>query len=141
MEWSPARSPHGVRVSRYACAALLFASATLVRAAEHLPRTGERIADAIRSGYVETIVADSLDSPVSMVLAPDGRVFVCEQGGRLRVVRSGRLLKKPFVTVPTRAVEEEGLLGAALDPAFARTRRVYVLYTALEPTRHNVIAH
>jgi len=95
----------------------------------------------IRPGFTEAIAADSLDSPVSMAIAADGREFVCEQAGRLRVVKNGRLLPRPFVTVPTRAVEEQGLLGVALDPAFARTRRVYVVYTALEPEVHNVIAY
>ena len=133
-----AHSPRGMITLLLTCMTLLAAAEV---PANPLPRAGERIESAIRPGFVETIVADSLDSPVSMVLAPDGRVFVCEQGGRLRVIRGGRLLKKAFVTVPTRAVEEEGLLGVALDPAFARTRRVYVLYTALAPTRHNVIAH
>jgi glucose/arabinose dehydrogenase len=109
--------------------------------APRLPRAGERIVGGLRSGFTETVIADSLDSPVSMVLAADGRVFVCEQPGRLRIVRAGHLLRRPFVTVPTRAVEEEGLLGVALDPAFARTHRVYVLYTSYEPTRHNVIAY
>ena len=120
---------------------LLLAWAARADPAPRLPRAGERFVGAIRSGFSETVIADSLDSPVSMALAPDGRVFVCEQPGRLRVVRAGRLLARPFVTVPTRAVEEEGLLGVAFDPAFARTHRVYVLYTALEPTRHNVIAY
>lgn len=133
---------------RGACTLRAFAASWLAGAAlaapappvPHLPHAGDRIVGAIRAGFTETVVADSLDSPVSMALAPDGRVFVCEQAGRLRVVRSGHLLSRPFVTVPTRAVEEEGLLGVAFDPAFARTRRVYLLYTALEPTRHNVIA-
>ena len=119
---------------------LLGLAATVALAAPRLPRAGDRVANAIRPGHVETVVADSLDSPVSMVLAPDGRVFVCEQNGRLRVIRNGRLLRKPFVTVRTRAIQEEGLLGVALDPAFARTRRVYVLYTSHTPTRHNVIS-
>ena len=95
---------------------------------------------AIRAGFEEHVVADSLDSPVRLAFGPGGRVFVCEQAGRLRVVRDKRLLARPFVTVPTRAFEEEGLLGVAVDPAFARSKRVYVLYTALAPTRHNVIA-
>src|SRR5260221_2142671 len=69
--------------------------------APHLPRAGERFVGAIRAGFEERVVADSLDSPVSMALAPDGRVFVCEQAGGLRVVRNGRLLARPFVTVPT----------------------------------------
>ncbi len=125
----------------HSCAVLLGAWAIVAHAADRLPRAGERYPGGIRAGYTETIVADSLDSPVSMVLAPDGRVFVCEQGGRLRVVRAGKLLRKPFVTVPTRPIEEEGLLGVAFDPTFVRTRRVYVLYTALSPNRRNVIAH
>ena len=118
----------------------LAAFAVVVHAAEHPSRAGERFPDAIRTGFTETIVADSLDSPVSMAISPDGRVFVCEQGGRLRVIRDGKLLKKPFVTVPTKPIEEEGLLGVAFDPAFARTHRVFVTYTSYTPTRHNVIA-
>jgi glucose/arabinose dehydrogenase len=120
----------------------LFAVVALAVAAHAapLPRAGERFPNVIRAGFTETVVADSLDSPVSMAIAPDGRVFVCEQGGRLRVIKAGRLLKKPFVTVPTKPIEEEGLLGVAFDPAFARTRHVYATYTSYTPTRHNVIA-
>lgn len=104
------------------------------------PRAGDRIAGHLHSGVVEHVVADSLDSPVSMAIAPDGRVFVCEQAGRLRVVRDGRLLARPFVTLPTIAFQEEGLLGVTFDPQFARNARVFVCYTGLTPTRHNVIA-
>jgi glucose/arabinose dehydrogenase len=121
----------------------VLALACLVAAAgvqARLPRAGERFPNAIRPGFTETIVADSLDSPVSMAIAPDGRVFVCEQGGRLRVIRNDKLLKRPFVTVPTKPIEEEGLLGVAFDPAFARTKHVFVTYTSYVPTRHNVIA-
>jgi glucose/arabinose dehydrogenase len=118
----------------------LVALAATAHAADRLPRAGERIANAIRPGFVEVVIADSLDSPVSMAIAPDGRVFVCEQIGRLRVIKNGKLLKHPFVTVPTKPIEEEGLLGVAFDPAFARTKHVYVTYTSYTPTRHNVIA-
>ena len=122
------------------CLPLASVALAVAAHAAPLPHAGERFPNAIRAGFTETIVADSLDSPVSMAIAPDGRVFVCEQGGRLRVIRNGKLLKKPFVTVPTKPIEEEGLLGVAFDPAFARTRYVYVTYTSYTPTRHNVIA-
>lgn len=121
--------------------AVCGAPGALAQPAPHAPHAGERFVNVIRAGFAEAVIADSLDSPVSMTLAPDGRVLVCEQAGALRVVRAGRLLARPFVTVPTQPVEEEGLLGVAFDPAFARTQRVYVLYTALTPTRHNVIAY
>jgi len=122
----------------YWAAALAFMLTTPAAAAT--PRAGDRITGALHRGVVEHVVADSLDSPVSMAIAPDGRVFVCEQSGRLRVVRDGRLLARPFVTVPTVAFQEEGLLGVAFDPQFAKNHRVFICYTALTPTRHNVIA-
>jgi glucose/arabinose dehydrogenase len=129
------------RARRLGGAALAIACAAAAAHAGPLPRAGERFVNAIRAGCTETVIVDSLDSPVSMAFAPDGRVFVCEQAGRLRVVRNGKLLAKPFVAVPTKAIEEEGLLAVAFDPAFARTRHVYVTYTSYTPTRHNVIAH
>jgi glucose/arabinose dehydrogenase len=54
-----------------------------------------------------------------MQFAPDGRLFVCEQAGRLRVVKGGSLLATPFLTVTVSSSGERGLLGMAFDPAFA----------------------
>src|SRR3970040_469731 len=88
--------------------------ALIAAATAHAVRPGPR--RAIRPGFVEAVVVDSLDSPVSMAIAPDGRILVCEQGGPLRVIRHGRLLPAPFWIAPTRAFMEEGLLGVAFGP-------------------------
>jgi glucose/arabinose dehydrogenase len=104
------------------------------------PPRGSVAANELRAGFVETVIADSLDSPVSMAIAPDGRVFVCEQVGRLRVIVADRLLPRPFLVVPTRAEIEEGLIGVAFDPAFERNHWLYVCYTALSPRRHNRVS-
>jgi glucose/arabinose dehydrogenase len=122
---------------RIALAAGFAAALALALSAPPAPAAEAR---AFAPGFVETLVAAGLDSPVSMAIAPDGRVFVCEQGGALRVVKRGRLLPRPFWTAPTRAFMEEGLLGVAFDPGFARNGFVYVCYTALEPVRHQRIA-
>ena len=58
--------------------------------------------------------------------APDGRLFVAEQGGRLRVIKNGALLSAPFVTVTVNASGERGLLGVAFDPDFATNQFVYI---------------
>ncbi len=100
-------------------------------------RPGLRVPGRIHAGLVETVIARGIDSPVSMAIAPDDRIFVCEQGGRLRVIRDGELLAKPFVVVPAHAEIEEGLLGVAFDPEFPRRPFVYVCYTAGAPARHN----
>ena len=97
-------------------------------------------AATLPSGFTEALVASGLSSPTAMQFAPDGRLFVCEQGGRLRVIKNGTLLASPFLTVTVSASGERGLLGVAFDPNFASNRYVYVYYTATTPTIHNRIS-
>lgn len=75
-----------------------------------------------------------------MEFAPDGRLFVCLQGGDLRVISGGNLLPDPFVTVATSADGERGLLGIAFDPNFATNHFVYVYYTVSTAPVHNRIS-
>ena len=67
--------------------------------------------------------------PVQMAFAPDGRLFITQQDGKLRVFKNGQLLATPFVTVTTHNSGERGLLGIAFDPNFASNKFVYVYYT------------
>ncbi len=76
------------------------------------------------------MIASGLTNPTSMALAPDGRIFVAQQGGQLRVVRNNVLLPTPFLTVSVTSTNERGLLGVTFDPNFAQNRYVYVYYTA-----------
>jgi glucose/arabinose dehydrogenase len=97
-------------------------------------------AATLPAGFTETLVASGLASPTAMQFAPDGRLFVCEQGGRLRVIKNGQLLSAPFLTVTVSSVGERGLLGVAFDPNFAVNQFVYVYYTATSPTIHNRVS-
>src|SRR5437879_9831075 len=81
------------------------------------------------SGFSEAQVVTGLASPTAMALAPDGRLFVCEQGGNLRVIKNGSLLPAPFLTVTVNSLGERGLLGVAFDPNFALNPYVYLYYT------------
>ena len=56
-------------------------------------------AATLPAGFTESQVASGLASPTAMQFAPDGRLFVCQQGGRLRVIKNGALLPTPFVTL------------------------------------------
>ena len=56
-------------------------------------------AATLPTGFTEAQVAGGLASPTAMQFAPDGRLFVCEQGGRLRVIKDGALLATPFVAL------------------------------------------
>lgn len=104
-----------------------------------LARPAARAA-TVPSGFTEALVASGLSSPTAMQFAPDGRLFVCEQGGRLRVIKNGTLLSTPFLTVTVNAIGERGLLGVAFDPSFETNHFVYVYYTATTPAVHNRIS-
>ncbi|MDR5683666.1 MAG: PQQ-dependent sugar dehydrogenase [Armatimonadota bacterium] len=70
-----------------------------------------------------------LEVPWAIAFAPDGRAFVSERPGRVRVVRDGRLDSSPVATLPVAHVGEGGLLGLAVHPEFPRQPFVYVYYT------------
>ena len=92
------------------------------------------------SGYTESLFVSGLSNPTAMAFAPDGRLFVCQQGGRLRVIETGVLLPQDFVTLTVNSSGERGLLGVTFDPNFASNQFVYVYYTATTPAIHNRIS-
>ena len=94
----------------------------------------------VPAGFTDSLVAAGLTNPTAMAFAPDGRIFVCEQGGNLRVIKNGVLLAAPFLTVPVDSSGERGLLGVAFDPNFVSNQLVYIYYTATTPTVHNRIS-
>jgi glucose/arabinose dehydrogenase len=94
----------------------------------------------VPAGFSETQFITGLSNPTAMEFAPDGRLFVCEQGGNLRVIKNGALLSTPFVTLTVNSDGERGLLGIAFDPSFASNQFVYVYYTATTPTIHNRVS-
>ncbi len=92
------------------------------------------------SGFSESLVTSGLSSPSAMEFAPDGRLFVCQQGGALRVIKNGVLLAAPFVSLSVNSSGERGLLGVAFDPNFASNQYVYVYYTTSASPIHNRIS-
>jgi glucose/arabinose dehydrogenase len=76
------------------------------------------------------------DSPVYVGDAPGARklLFVVEQPGTIRVLRKGRRLARPFLDLTDKVLYggEQGLLGLAFDPGYAKNRRFYVYYVDAE---------
>ena len=97
-------------------------------------------AATLPSGFSETRIASGLASPTAMAIAPDGRIFVAEKGGTLRVVKNDTLLATPFLTVNVSTQSERGLLGIAFDPDFNVNRYVYVYYTTATAPIHNRVS-
>jgi glucose/arabinose dehydrogenase len=97
-------------------------------------------AATLPTNFTETQIASGLSNPTAMAFAPDGRLFICQQGGQLRVVKNGSLLATPFVSITVDSNDERGLLGVAFDPNFATNSFVYVYYTAPTPATHNRVS-
>lgn len=95
---------------------------------------------ALPSGWTETRVTGGLNQPTSMAFTPDGRLFVTEQGGKVRVIQRGKLLSQAFATMRTTANGERGLLGIAIDPQFSRNGYVYMYYTVSGATTYNKVS-
>jgi glucose/arabinose dehydrogenase len=107
-------------------------------------------ASALTAGTVVTadqarlrieVVADGLDHPSDMAFARDGRLFVAERSGTIRILarqadrfgsadKRGAQLPDPALSLADVMGGDGQLLSLALDPQFDQTRFVFALYTA-----------
>ena len=97
-------------------------------------------AAVLPSGFSETVVTSDLFRPTAMAFAPDGRLFVCQQEGALRVIKNDVLLPTPFVSLSVDSSGERGLLGVAFDPNFVTNQFIYVYYTTSAAPIHNRVS-
>lgn len=79
-------------------------------------------------GFVEVPLATGLD-PTGMAQAPDGRIFITEKYGAVRIVENGVLLPDPFILLAVDNYNERGLSGIAIDPEFEQNHYIYLYYT------------
>ncbi|HEX8528473.1 MAG TPA: PQQ-dependent sugar dehydrogenase, partial [Cytophagales bacterium] len=84
-------------------------------------------ASVLPTGFVESRLATGID-PTSLEVAPDGRLFVTEKNGRIRIIKNGVMLSTPFLSLSVDNFNERGLQNIILDPNFASNGYVYVLY-------------
>jgi len=89
-------------------------------------------------GFAEVLVAQNLD-PTAMALAPDGRIFITEKHGSIRIVDNGLLLPDPFLVLDVDNYNERGLSGITFDPDFANNHFLYLYYT-VKNENHNRIS-
>lgn len=105
-----------------------------------LEQLEDREVPAVIPGFTESVFAAGLAAPTAMAVAPDGRIFVAEKGGTLRVVQNGAVLSTPFTTVGVNTASERGLIGVALDPNFGTNGLVYIYYTTNAATPMNRVS-
>ncbi len=93
--------------------------------------------------YAVEPVATKLDVPWAMAFAPDGRCFVTERKGRVRIIAAdGKLGQKPALTLSNvRTGGEVGLMGLCLHPTFADNHFVYIAYGDKEKNDIRVVRY
>lgn len=90
-------------------------------------------AQTFPANFAGVQIATGLD-PVAMDIAADGRIFLAEKNGKVRIIKNGSLLAAPFITIPNLDnFNERGLLKVLLDPDFSTNKYVYVYYTYKSP--------
>ncbi|HEX2748824.1 MAG TPA: PQQ-dependent sugar dehydrogenase [Verrucomicrobiales bacterium] len=104
------------------------------RAADAVAQPGGSIPGAAKIALVK--VVDGLIDPIHVSSARDGsgRLFVCERNGLIRIVKDGKLLKKPFLDLKDKTLSsflEEGLYAVEFHPKFKENGKVYVSYADL----------
>lgn len=79
--------------------------------------------------FVETVIAD-FDQPWAMTFLPDGRMLVTEKRGALLLVAADGKTRGEIATLPVDAEGQGGLMDVVLAPDFARSKRVYLSWSA-----------
>ena len=92
------------------------------------------------AGFEDSLVVGAgLTGPSGFDIAPDGRIFVLEREGMVKIVKNGQLLAQPFADLPSAATGDRGLIGIAFDPGFGVANNyVYFYYTGLDLLNHLV---
>src|SRR3954463_15515600 len=87
---------------------------------------------------LQPFITSGLSNPVFLTNAGDGsnRLFIVEQGGKIKIFSNGQLLSTPFLDLTASVVccGEQGLLGLAFHPQFKTNGRFWVFYTAKPPS-------
>jgi glucose/arabinose dehydrogenase len=91
-----------------------------------------RAAATVPNGFSDTVAISGLTLPTDVAFAPDGRVFVAEKSGVIKIYDSlADTTPTVFADLRTQVHNflDRGLLGLTLDPDFPTRPYVYVLYT------------
>lgn len=102
-----------------ACLIGLMAVLSVTPRAQNLP-----------AGFVDELIVGGLTLPTSFAQLPDGRIFISEKSGLVKVFKAGAILPTPFIDLRSQVNDywDRGLLGIAVDPGFATNGFVYLLH-------------
>ena len=130
---------HALLTPRISCRALRPVTVALVALAAlagMLALPAHAPAVDLPPGFEESMAFTDLDQPISMQFSQDGRVFVAEKSGIIKVFDGmGDTTPTTFADLRTQVHNywDRGLMSLALHPNFPATPYAYVYYVADAP--------
>lgn len=129
--------------ARSPCTALILIAALLAACPQ--ADAEERLAPAVAQSLTLSVVASGLGPTTDLAFLPDGRMVIIAKDGTVRLRAPGGALRV-LARFPVDEESEKGLLGVAVDPEFARTRRLFFYYSLADGSggtdadRHRVVS-
>lgn len=117
----------------------LFITTAFVVALSLLPARNTA-AGQVPPGFRDTVLVNGLTLPTACEFAPDGRLFILEKQGKVKIFKEGFLLKDPALALSVSQESERGLLGIAFDPEFGNNHFVYLYYTTAASNPKNRVS-
>ena len=88
------------------------------------------------------LIADGFSQPTAVTstgVPSDGRLFVLERSGKIKIIKDGVVNDVPFLDIEDQVTidrSERGLLGLAFDPNFTSNGYFYINYSDNRPDTH-----
>lgn len=79
--------------------------------------------------FEKVTIATGLVQPMQMAIAPDGRIFLIELAGNLKLIDPLTKTSKVIAKIDVTTEQENGLIGICLDPKFSENGWVYLQYS------------
>ena len=109
----------------------LFAAAAALTHPQQHPAVAVRPAQvALPDGFRLDTLTSNLSLPTAFAFVPDGRIFIAEKSGRVKIWKDGQVYAQPLIDIRDEVNDfvDRGLLGMAIDPDFMRNGYLYLLY-------------
>jgi cytochrome c len=81
------------------------------------------------SRFTRSVLMESMEEPMEMAITSDGRVFVAERRGKLKLYDPATKTVSIAAEIPVWIKHEDGLLGVVLDPDFDKNNWLYLFYS------------